>query len=258
MSSQLAPVSPAPVEVLAQNRHHDVMRKSSVWLLVVVSFLAACSGQSASPSESEGDLSTEQETPTENVPEESSEFRFVEVDVDPISGSGNDTIVLEVPVDFPAIVEMSGSPDLALLTLDENGEDRFLEDNFFKDQESDYRGVYLIGVNSEVHGFQILSEGDWTLHLKSANEAKIIEPGSVVSGTDNDVFRFREFTQSIIPIRVVAGPDADRFTLSAEGGNPVDLLDGIKTEFDRSDLVLPTETIIVVVESYGSWELEIG
>lgn len=236
------------------------MRKYSAWLLVLVSFLAACSGQTEGASESQVDVATEQETPDENPPEESSEFRFAEVDVDPVSGSGDDIIVLEVPVDFPAIVEMSGSPDVMLLTLDENGEDHFLEDNAFAEAGtgSDYRGVYLIGVNSEVHGFQIFSEGDWTLHLKSANEAKLIEPGSVVSGTDNEVFRFRDFTQAIIPIRVAAGPDAKRFTLSAEGGNPVDLLDGIKTEFDRSDLVLPTETIIVVVKSHGSWELEIG
>jgi len=233
-----------------------IMRIRLLLLSSALFVLTACGGGAPDGDSSPQDQTSEQEVEEADI--ESTGFEFVDVDVAPFSGSGDGSEFLDTPIDFPALIEATGPSDMAILTLDENGQESFLEDNFFKEPGLDFRGVYLIGVNSEVHGLRVLTDGDWTLRLKSANDATLIEKGDVLSGNDNDVFRFLDFTTEIIPLNVKAGSGSERFTLSAEGGNPRDLLDGYSQEFDRSDLVLPTETIIVVVESYGSWEIVIG
>lgn len=192
-------------------------------------------------------------------PEAEAEYEWGKPALHIFNGFGDDTIELDEPILGTFMLEISSDNPGSLMVSnwDRDGAGRVVFDNSYGRCLEGPAKVSSLGFlpSGRVDGFDVFSDSDWRLRVKSLGDARTVQAGNSYSGSGFEVLRFLNHTQSETLVKVEAGENAKVFSLGVVGDLNDYLID---TDAPVAQQVeIPVGTLLLIVGSCGGWTLDV-
>lgn len=203
----------------------------------------------ATSTEAESAETTSQSTPEETTPEPAPEPEPVEPQS--FSGTGSEVVILEPLGEdaFYATVTHQGSGNVALWSVDENGQDLDLMVN----EIGNYEGQVAVNFNDDPAAIRVEADGEWTIELVHISEAPRWDGDSTYEATGDSIVIVAGVADGLTPVTLTHDGESN-FAIWAWGESSPDLIVNDIGTYDGTTL-LPDGTVVMQVDADGNWSI---
>ncbi len=170
-----------------------------------------------------------------------------------LSGSSDKVAKFKKPNSTAAIAVVSyrGSDNFAMESLDASGSQTGLLVNTI----GSYSGTVLFDVDSDSVAFQVTASGAWKIVVKPLTAARAWSGTGTVTGKGDDVLLLGSATSGLTPA-TIKNSGGDNFVVQAYTSSSSDLLVNEIGAYN-GEVPLPDGTLLISVESTGSWSIRV-
>lgn len=199
---------------------------------------------SATPAESTAPSPT-----TGSAPEPTSEPEPVEPQS--FSGTGSEVVILDPLGEdvFYAHVTHDGSSNVALWSVDENGQDIDLLVNDI----GGYEGEVALNFGEDPAALRVEADGDWSIDLVPLREAPRWDGSTAFEGTGDSVVIVDGVADGLTPVTLTHDGESN-FAIWAWGESYPDLIVNDIGAYDGTTL-LPDGSLVLQVTADGAWTI---
>lgn len=167
------------------------------------------------------------------------------------SGTGSEVVILEPLGDavFYAHVTHDGSSNVALWSVDENGQDIDLLVN----EIGGYEGEVALNFDDDPAALRIEADGDWSIELVHLSEAPRWDGASTYEDAGDSVVIVDGVADGLTPVTLTHAGESN-FAIWAWGENGTDLIVNDIGSYDGTTL-LPDGSLVLQVNADGTWTL---
>ncbi len=194
----------------------------------------------------------EPEPEPEPDPVEEDEFVWPEFTIEPISGSGDDFVLLDTPITLAGTVAVTGNSDarfFAVRPVDEDGEPL----RSLVSTTEPYDGLRPLAFTDDVHGFEVEATGSWTITIRSLNDARMLEAGGSIEGDSDDVLLVD--IDGLTVANIVGNEQERFFAIRAWNGGRGSVVS--TTDAYDGTVRIPPDTLILDIEAVGPWSIDL-
>ncbi|WP_394215258.1 hypothetical protein [Brachybacterium vulturis] len=199
---------------------------------------APATSAEAEPAETTSDPAAEKTTPEPAEPQS-------------FSGTGAEVVILEPLGEdfFFATVTHDGSRNVALWSVDENGQDLDLMVN----QIGTYEGQVALNFREDPAAIRVEADGNWTIDLVPLSDAPRWDGESAYEGTGDSIVLVGDVADGLTPVTLTH--DGERnFAIWAWGESYPDLIVNDIGAYDGTTL-LPDGSVALQVSADGNWSI---
>lgn len=170
------------------------------------------------------------------------------------SGSGSEVVMLEPLGDdvFFATVTHQGSSNIALWSVDENGQDLDLLVNDI----GNYQGQVALNFGEDPAALRVEADGDWSIDLVSLGEAPCWDGGTTYEASGDSIVIVDGVADGLTPVTLTHQGESN-FAIWAWGESHPDLIVNDIGIYDGTTL-LPDGSLVLQVEADGTWTIALG
>lgn len=196
------------------------------------------------------------EEPAESTPENPAEETTPEPEPEPIepqsfSGTGSEVVMLEPLGEevYYATVTHQGSGNLALWSVDENGQDLDLMVN----EIGNYEGQVAVNFSEDPAAIRVEADGEWAIDLVHITEAPRWDGDSAYEATGDSIVIVDGVADGLTPVTLTHAGESN-FAIWAWGESYPDLIVNDIGSYDGTTL-LPDGTVVLQVDADGTWTI---
>lgn len=203
------------------------------------------SSPAAAESEEAGQAAPAEETESEPAPEPEA------VEPQSFSGTGSEVVMLEPLGDdvFFATVTHQGSGNIALWSVDENGQDLDLLVNDI----GNYQGQVALNFSEDPAAIRVEADGDWSIDLVHLGEAPRWDGETTYEATGDSIVIVDGVADGLTPVTLTHQGESN-FAIWAWGESYPDLIVNDIGVYDGTTL-LPDGSLVLQVEADGTWTI---
>ena len=170
------------------------------------------------------------------------------------SGSGSEVVMLEPLGDdvFFATVTHQGSSNIALWSVDENGQDLDLLVNDI----GNYQGQVALNFGEDPAALRVEADGDWSIDLVPLGEAPRWDGGTTYEASGDSIVIVDGVADGLTPVTLTHQGESN-FAIWAWGESHPDLIVNDIGVYDGTTL-LPDGSLVLQVEADGTWTIALG
>lgn len=168
------------------------------------------------------------------------------------SGSGSEVVMLEPLGDdgfFFATVTHQGSSNIALWSVDENGQDLDLLVNDI----GNYQGQVALNFSEDPAAIRVEADGDWSIDLVHLSEAPRWDGETTYEATGDSIVIVDGVADGLTPVTLTHQGESN-FAIWAWGESYPDLIVNDIGVYDGTTL-LPDGSLVLQVEADGTWTI---
>ena len=208
------------------------------------------SSPAAAESEEAGQAAPAEETEPEPAPEPAPKA----VEPQSFSGSGAEVVMLEPLGDdvFFATVTHQGSGNIALWSVDENGQDLDLLVNDI----GNYQGQVALNFSEDPTAIRVEADGDWSIDLVHLGEAPRWDGETTYEATGDSIVIVDGVADGLTPVTLTHQGESN-FAIWAWGESHPNLIVNDIGVYDGTTL-LPDGSLVLQVDADGTWTIALG
>lgn len=206
----------------------------------------------SSTAEGTGSTAASPESTEDSSKEESEAAREAEfVEPQSFSGTGSEVVLLEPLGEdvFYAHVTHEGSSNVALWTVDENGQDIDLLVN----EIGGYEGEVALNFSEDPAALRIEADGAWSIDLVHLSEAPRWDGEGVYEDRGDSIVIVDGVADGLTPV-TLAHDGESNFAIWAWGGSYPDLIVNDIGAYEGTTL-LPDGSLVLQVDADGAWTI---
>jgi len=169
------------------------------------------------------------------------------------SGTGAEVVMLESLGDdvFFAAVTHQGSSNIALWSVDENGQDLDLLVNDI----GNYEGQVALNFSEDPAAIRVEADGDWTIDLVPLSEAPRWDGETTYEATGDSIVIVDGVADGLTPVTLTHQGESN-FAIWAWGESYPDLIVNDIGTYDGTTL-LPDGSLVLQVDADGAWTIAV-
>ncbi|ATG51407.1 hypothetical protein CFK38_07610 [Brachybacterium vulturis] len=173
------------------------------------------------------------------------------VEAQSFSGTGAEVVMLEPLGEdvFFATVTHHGSGNVALWSVDENGQDLDLMVN----EIGSYEGQVALNFREDPAAIRVEADGDWTIELVHLGEAPRWDGDSAYEGSGDSIVIVDGVADGLTPVTLTHDGESN-FAIWAWGESYPDLIVNDIGAYDGTTL-LPDGSMVLQVDADGTWTI---
>ncbi|MEE1651377.1 hypothetical protein V1260_11350 [Brachybacterium sp. J144] len=270
--------STLPSSTALGRRPHGRLGSGAIGALAALALLTACGVTPATPSDESvttPEVAAEAEPTEQNVaessapeaaaptestsesvepsPDEETETAPQPEPIEPqsFSGSGSDVVMLEPLGDgvFYATVTHDGSSNIALWSVDENGQNIDLLVN----EIGTYEGDVALNFGEDPAALRVEADGGWTIDLVPLREAPRWDGSSAFEGHGGTILIVEGVADGLTPVALTHDGESN-FAIWAWGEGRPDLIVNEIGAYDGTTL-LPDGSLVLQITADGGWSI---
>lgn len=182
------------------------------------------------------------------------ELEPVSAEPQSFSGSGSEVVILEPLGEevFFATVTHSGSSNIALWSVDENGQDIDLLVNDI----GDYAGQVAFNFREDPAAIRVEADGAWTIDLAHLSEAPRWDGKAPYEATGDSLVIVDGVAEGLTPVNLTHDGESN-FAIWAWGESYPDLIVN-DIGFYEGTTLLPDDSLVLQVNADGKWTIRLS
>src|SRR5699024_5025662 len=153
---------------------------------------------------------------------------------------------------FFATVTHQGSSNIALWSVDENGQDLDLLVNDI----GNYQGQVALNFGEDPAALRVEADGDWSIDLVSLGEAPCWDGGTTYEASGDSIVIVDGVADGLTPVTLTHQGESN-FAIWAWGESHPDLIVNDIGIYDGTTL-LPDGSLVLQVGAVGTWTIDLG